>query len=78
MTGGVRVERDGAVTTVIMNRPEARNAVNGPAAAELYVHEHTLSYRLKRIEQLTGRSLKTYRDTFELWLAVEMSYLVNE
>jgi crotonobetainyl-CoA hydratase len=29
MTGGVRVERDGAVTTVIMNRPEARNAVNG-------------------------------------------------
>ena len=36
MSGGVRVERDGAVTTVIMNRPEARNAVNGPAAAELY------------------------------------------
>jgi enoyl-CoA hydratase len=24
------------VTTVIMNRPQARNAVNGPAAAELY------------------------------------------
>lgn len=36
MSGGVRVERDGAVTTVIMNRSEARNAVNGPAAAELY------------------------------------------
>jgi enoyl-CoA hydratase len=36
MSGGVRVERNGAVTTVIMNRPEARNAVNGPAAAELY------------------------------------------
>lgn len=36
MTGGVRIERDGAVTTVIMNRPEARNAVNRPAAAELY------------------------------------------
>ena len=35
-SGGVRVERGGAVTTVIMNRPEARNAVNGPAAAELY------------------------------------------
>ena len=25
----------GPVTTVIMNRPAARNAVNGPAAAEL-------------------------------------------
>ncbi|MDF2829650.1 MAG: enoyl-CoA hydratase/carnithine racemase [Mycobacterium sp.] len=34
--GGVRVERNGPVTTVIMNRPAARNAVNGPAAAELY------------------------------------------
>jgi len=32
----VRVERNGPVTTVIMNRPEARNAVNGAAAAELY------------------------------------------
>jgi enoyl-CoA hydratase len=36
MSGGVRVERNGAVTTVIMDRPQARNAVNGPAAAELH------------------------------------------
>ena len=36
MTGGVRVEKNGPVTTVIMNRPEARNAVNGPAARALY------------------------------------------
>jgi len=36
MSGGVRVERNGPVTTVIMNRPQARNAVNGPAAAELH------------------------------------------
>ncbi|MDT5339438.1 MAG: enoyl-CoA hydratase [Mycobacterium sp.] len=34
--GGVRVERNGPVTTVIMNRPDARNAVNGPAAAGLF------------------------------------------
>jgi enoyl-CoA hydratase len=32
----VRVEKNGPVTTVIMNRPEARNAVNGPTAAELF------------------------------------------
>lgn len=32
----VRVEKNGPVTTVIMNRPQARNAVNGPAAAELH------------------------------------------
>lgn len=31
----VRVERDGPVTTVILHRPEARNAVDGPTAAEL-------------------------------------------
>lgn len=36
MTAPVRVERDGAVTTVIINRPEARNAVNGPTAAALF------------------------------------------
>ncbi|AFM15721.1 enoyl-CoA hydratase/carnithine racemase [Mycolicibacterium chubuense NBB4] len=34
--GGVRVEKNGPVTTVIMNRPDARNAVNGPAAHELH------------------------------------------
>ena len=30
MSDPVRVERHGPVTTVILNRPEARNAVNGP------------------------------------------------
>lgn len=32
---GVRVERRGAVTTVVLNRPAARNAVDGPTAAAL-------------------------------------------
>lgn len=36
MSSGVRVEKNGPVTTVIMNRPGARNAVNGPAAADLH------------------------------------------
>jgi enoyl-CoA hydratase len=31
----VRVERQGAITTIIMNRPERRNAVDGPMALEL-------------------------------------------
>jgi enoyl-CoA hydratase/carnithine racemase len=31
----VRVEQDGAVTTVVIDRPEARNAVDGPTAAAL-------------------------------------------
>jgi len=32
----VRIERNGPVTTVIIDRPEARNAVNGPTAAALF------------------------------------------
>src|SRR6202171_2500551 len=36
MSKRVRVEPNGAVTTVIINRPAARNAVNGPTAAELF------------------------------------------
>src|SRR5882757_8210379 len=31
----VRVERQGPVTTVILDRPEVRNAVDGPTAAAL-------------------------------------------
>ncbi len=31
----VRVEVDGPVTTVVIDRPEARNAVDGPTAAAL-------------------------------------------
>jgi enoyl-CoA hydratase len=35
MTQPVRTERSGAVTTVILHRPHARNAVDGPTAAAL-------------------------------------------
>jgi enoyl-CoA hydratase len=35
MTPGVRVERDGPVTTVLLSRPERRNAVDGPTADAL-------------------------------------------
>lgn len=36
MTSAVRVQRCGPVTTVILDRPHARNAVDGPTAAALY------------------------------------------
>lgn len=35
MVGTVRVERSGPVTTVLINRPSARNAVDGPTASAL-------------------------------------------
>ena len=36
MNAAVRVERNGPVTTVILNRPHARNAVDGPTALALH------------------------------------------
>lgn len=33
---GIKVERNGAVTTVILDRPHARNAVDGPTARALH------------------------------------------
>src|SRR6201997_864677 len=35
MSDEVRVEKNGPVTTVVIDRPHARNAVNGPTAAQL-------------------------------------------
>ncbi|GIV01099.1 MAG: hypothetical protein KatS3mg014_2714 [Actinomycetota bacterium] len=40
------------------------------AARHLLVHKHTLAYRLKRVEQLTGRSLTRTGDLADLWLAL--------
>ena len=40
------------------------------AANELYCHRHTLRYRIRRIEQLTGRDFSNARDRIEFWLAL--------
>jgi purine catabolism regulator len=40
------------------------------AAAELFCHRHTLRYRLRRVERLTGRDLASTRDRIEFWLAL--------
>jgi purine catabolism regulator len=39
-------------------------------AAELFIHRQTLTYRVRRIEKLTGRSLSSTKDVVELWLAL--------
>jgi len=40
------------------------------ASAALYCHRHTLRYRMRRVEQLTGRDLQSARDRIEFWLAL--------
>ena len=47
------------------------------AARELYCHRHTLRYRIRRIEQLTGRDLSAARDRIEFWLALRARELVT-
>lgn len=56
-------------------RHERRLAV---AAQELGVHKHTLAYRLKRVEELTGRSLDRIEDLAELWIALRALPLVRD
>jgi purine catabolism regulator len=48
------------------------------AARELYCHRHTLRYRIRRVEQLTGRDLSSARDRIEFWLALRARELVTE
>jgi purine catabolism regulator len=46
------------------------------AARRLYCHRHTLRYRIKRVEELTGRNLGCARDRIEFWLALRGRELV--
>jgi purine catabolism regulator len=47
------------------------------AARELYCHRHTLRYRMRRVEELTGRDLSSARDRIEFWLALRARELVS-
>jgi purine catabolism regulator len=40
------------------------------AAGALFCHRHTLRYRVRRVEQLTGRDFSSARDRIEFWLAL--------
>jgi purine catabolism regulator len=46
------------------------------AARRLYCHRHTLRYRIRRVEELTGRNLSSARDRIEFWLALRGRELV--
>ncbi len=47
------------------------------AARRLYCHRHTLRYRIRRVEELTGRNLSNARDRIEFWLALRGRELVG-
>ena len=57
----------------LMRSLEAFIECNGQweaAARRLYCHRHTLRYRIRKIEELTGRDLSSARDRIEFWLAL--------
>ncbi|HEY5473165.1 MAG TPA: helix-turn-helix domain-containing protein, partial [Candidatus Limnocylindrales bacterium] len=50
----------------------------GDAAEKLYVHRHTLRYRMKRVEEITGRDLDQSQDRMEFWLALKAKELMDQ
>ena len=47
------------------------------AAREVYCHRHTLRYRMRKVEELTGRDLSRAHDRIEFWLALRARELVG-
>ena len=64
----------------LMRSLEAFIECNGQweaAARRLYCHRHTLRYRIRKIEELTGRNLASARDRIEFWLALRGREIVQ-
>ena len=71
---------DGHYGGELMRSLEAFIEENGQwerAARRLYCHRHTLRYRIRRVEELTGRNLGNARDRIEFWLALRGRELVR-
>lgn len=47
------------------------------AARAVYCHRHTLRYRMRKVEELTGRDLSRAHDRIEFWLALRARDLVT-
>jgi purine catabolism regulator len=45
------------------------------AAREVFCHRHTLRYRMRKVEELTGRDLSRAHDRIEFWLALRAKEL---
>jgi purine catabolism regulator len=62
-------QHDGDLVTSLRAFLE-RNARWESAAKDLFVHRHTLRYRMRKVEELTGRQLSAARDRMEFFLAL--------
>lgn len=48
------------------------------ASKELHIHKQSLIYRIKKVEEITGRSLNNMDDTAILWFAVKSGCLIGK
>ncbi|HEY6568617.1 MAG TPA: PucR family transcriptional regulator ligand-binding domain-containing protein [Actinomycetota bacterium] len=62
-------EHDGELITSLQAFLE-HNARWETASGALFVHRHTLRYRMRKVEELTGRDLSSSFDRMEFWLAM--------
>jgi purine catabolism regulator len=70
---GLLVEHDRRHGSALVDSLRAYIEANGrwaDAATALRVHRHTLRYRIRKVEDLTGRDLEDAGDRLELWLAL--------
>jgi PucR family transcriptional regulator, purine catabolism regulatory protein len=47
------------------------------AADRLFIHANTLAYRLRRIEELTGRRLASIDTLTDLWIALKAQNMLS-
>lgn len=47
------------------------------AAKQLFCHRHTLRYRIRKVEEMTGRDFGRANDRIECWLALQARQLVD-
>jgi purine catabolism regulator len=72
-------EGDGEYGGELLRSLEAFIEQNGQwerAARQVYCHRHTLRYRMRKVEDLTGRDLSRAHDRIEFWLALRAKELV--
>jgi PucR family transcriptional regulator, purine catabolism regulatory protein len=73
-------QAEGAYGEELLRSLEAFLDENGQwerASRRLFCHRHTLRYRMRRIEELTGRDLTRAQDRIEFWLAMRGRELVG-
>lgn len=65
--------RHGAGLTATLSAFLARSGSWQRCAADLHVHVNTVRYRLRRVEELTGRDLSRFPDRVDLYLALRLA-----